>query len=273
MSQPPQRVRYLAPIADPGADRVYGWDDSETAHAFFSLAGGLGFSGTTITITDAELAALVGLTSSADQSPYFTGSGTAALTTLTSYIRGLLDDVDAAAALATLTARGQGLETLWIPASAMKAATTNGAAVGAVEQTSNKNMTVTKDFDATTSEIVQFDISFPKSWNLGTVTFAPHWTAASGSGTVIWALSGIAKSDGDSLDVAFGTAQTSTDTFQSANVLHVGPTSSAVTIAGTPADGDEVNFKLVRDISDTLAVDAKLIGIKLFFTTNAATDT
>lgn len=163
----------------------------------------------------------------------------------------------------------------WIDAASMIPRITNGPSRGFTEQTTNKNNHETLDFDATTQEFAQFKWRMPKSWNLGTITFIPIWTAASGSGGVVFGLAAVATSNDDALDVAFGTAQISTDTLILANDEHEGPESSVITIAGTPASGDLVTFQInrtVADAGDTLGVDARLFGIILIYAVNAGSD-
>lgn len=74
-----------------------------TAGAGLGVTNGGGIAGNpTISVTDAELLALAGVTSAADRLFYFTGSGTGSLATFTTFGRSLVDDADAATARATL---------------------------------------------------------------------------------------------------------------------------------------------------------------------------
>lgn len=164
-----------------------------------------------------------------------------------------------------------GLQDLYIPAVAMWPRTTSGcAALAKTEMTTSLVNIQSLDFDQTTQEHAQFTISLPRNWNNGTVTAKFYWTAASGSGTVTWGIQGGAYSNDDALTTALGTAQTVTDTLIAANDLHISDATSAITLAGTPADADFLAFQIYRDISDTLSADAKLLGVVITLTTDAA---
>jgi len=169
-----------------------------------------------------------------------------------------------------------GKESIWIPAVAMYPNTTNGCAAIAQVELANGPEIKTLDFDKDSDEFAQFAVAFPKSWNEGTVTFQAFFTADStNTGTVSWALSGVAIADNDSCNTAFGTAVAPTAKAHSgtANDLDVTAESGAITIAGSPSTDEDVFFQIQRDVSeDSLTADAKLLGIKVFFTTDAAND-
>jgi len=169
-----------------------------------------------------------------------------------------------------------GKETIWVPAVAMYPNSTNGCADLEQVELSNGPEIKTLDFDKDSDEFAQFAVAFPKSWNEGTITFQAFFTADStNTGTVSWALSGVAIADNDSVNTAFGTAVAPTAKAHSgtANDLDVTAESGAVTIAGSPSTDEQVFFQIQRDVSeDSLTADAKLLGIKLFFTTDAAND-
>ena len=169
-----------------------------------------------------------------------------------------------------------GKESVWVPANSMYPNSTNGCADLAQVELSNGPEIKTLDFDKDSDEFAQFSVAFPKSWNEGTVTFQAFFTADStNTGTTAWGLSGVAIADDDSINTAFGTQVVATAKAMSgtANDLAVANESGAVTIAGSPSVDEEVFFQISRDVSaDTLTADAKLLGIKLFFTTDAAND-
>jgi len=181
--------------------------------------------------------------------------------------------VDAADATGAIKIAGK--ETIWVPSSAMYGNTTNGAEAAQVELSNGPELKVL-DFDKDTDEFAQFAVAFPKSWNAGTVTFQAFFTATStNTGTTAWGLSGVALADSGDLNTAFGTQVVATAKAHSgtSNDLDVAAESGAVTIAGSPGANEYTFFQISRDVSaDGLTADARLLGIKLFYTTSAAND-
>ena len=170
-----------------------------------------------------------------------------------------------------------GKETIWIPAAAMYAATTNGADAEQVETTATRPDMKVFDFDASTKQYTQFTIAMPKSWNEGTLTYQVYWSpSTTNTGNAIFGLQGVACADGDTIDVAYGTAIEVTDAgIGTVEDQQITAESSAMTVAGSPAAGEQSYFQLYRDAadgSDTFTGECRVLGIKLFFTTDAAND-
>ena len=171
---------------------------------------------------------------------------------------------------------GRGKQSIYVPAAAMYPNTTNGCAALAQVELGNGPELKSLDFDKDSEEFAQFTVAFPKSWDNGTVNFQAFFTADStNTGTTAWALAGVSFADNDSINTAFGTAVVATAKAHSgtANDINVTNESNAVTINGSPSANEMVYFEIHRDVSaDSLTADAKLLGIKLFYTTNAGND-
>ena len=176
-----------------------------------------------------------------------------------------------------VAAKVAGKESIYVPATAMYPSTTNPCSdLTQVETTALRPDLKVLDFADGADDFAQFSVAFPKSWNEGTVTFQPFWTVTgTNTGTVAWQLAGVAITSDESINTAFGTqvATTALAFSGTSNDLMVSAESGAVTIAGSPAAADMCFFQINRDISaDTQTGDARLLGVKLLFTTDAAND-
>ena len=170
-----------------------------------------------------------------------------------------------------------GVQTIWVPAAAMRPTDDSGWAdiPSAATQAGRPDMVVL-DFDDGSDEHAQFQVAFPKSWNEGVIKYQVFWcSTATDTDGVSWGLQGVSVPDNSTIDVAYGTAVVVDDVNQgAAEEMLVSPLSGDVTIASAAVD-TVTFFRIFRDVSDandTAAEDARLIGVKLFFTTDAEND-
>jgi hypothetical protein len=135
----------------------------------------------------------------------------------------------------------------------------------------------TRDFDPGAEEFVYFWVAMPKSWNLGTISFRYVWSHAATATNfgVVFDLYANAFSNDDTLAGNAGPPGEVADVGGTTNDLYLSDESSAITVTGGPAANDLVHFRLnrvVANANDTLAVDARLHGVIIYYTTNAETD-
>ena len=169
-----------------------------------------------------------------------------------------------------------GLETIFVPTAAMFGTDANGADSQTVVTTATRPEMKLLDFDPSTIEYAQFSIAMPKSWDEGTITFQAFWSPSNtDTGNAMIGLQGVSVANDATSDVVFGTAIDVTDAGGGAvEDVMVSPVSSAVTIASAAAD-TYTYFQVHRNatnVSDTFTGDVRLLGIKIFYTTDAAND-
>tara|TARA_R110000823_G_scaffold91674_3_gene201754 strand:- start:996 stop:1499 length:504 start_codon:yes stop_codon:yes gene_type:complete len=166
---------------------------------------------------------------------------------------------------------------MWVPSSAMYATTTNGADSAQVETTAVRPDMKVLDFDASTDQYAQFSVAFPKSWNEGTITYQVYWTPSNtNTGNCQFGMQAVAVGDGDTIDIAFSGPTKLIDAgIGTVEDQQVSVVSGNLTIAGSPAVDQLTYFQFFRDAADgadNFTGEARLLGVKIFYTTDAAND-
>jgi hypothetical protein len=171
-----------------------------------------------------------------------------------------------------------GTQMIYVPATIMRPAVTSGCGTLATVATSAGCPDMQSlPFDPSSITYAEFEVAMPEKWNRGTITPKVIW--GHGSTTVvfdvIWQMDAVAVGDGDALPSApYGSAELVVATGGSTNTIFI-DSIPALTVGGSPQSGDTVCFRIARvgsGGSDTLAVNARLLGVRLYYTSNAGND-
>jgi len=140
-----------------------------------------------------------------------------------------------------------------------------------IEMSTNKNVYDYVPFDANTIEYAYSVVPMPADYTGGAIVAKFYWAhpTTTTNFKVSWGLQGVSFADDETLDAAFGTAQYANDEGGTTNDLYISDLTSAITIAGSPSAGELVNWRVLRKAddatNDTLAVDAYLIGVMIWY--------
>jgi hypothetical protein len=150
---------------------------------------------------------------------------------------------------------------------------TDGAASAQQVDTGTNNVDVyVLDFaDGATKRFSQATVAMPSDWDGGTVTAQFYWMVNSTStNSAVWGCAGRSYGNAETLDQAMGVEMTVTDAGSgTVNQVLISSATAAITLGGTPAAGEMVQFKVSRDPangSDNLAATARLLGVMIAYT-------
>lgn len=164
----------------------------------------------------------------------------------------------------TLTATGGGLAAIHKDASEFIPSTTAGCGIDS-QQTSvnqvNRDMLL---FDPGIQEHATTWFIWPSGWNTAQVSF--YWFATTGTGSAVFGAQMTTFTDGDIINLAWGTAQEVTDAAAIANSHRQTAPTAGITPAGTVSAGKLTALRIYRNagsVSDNLSIDSAVVGVLL----------
>ena len=176
---------------------------------------------------------------------------------------------------------GVNYRTIWIDAGGMVPSATAGAVAYTQEMHATNFTTLDYlSFGNSSETYADFKLVMPEQYNGGTVKVKFYWRPADAeaSVSVVWGIKAYAATDSDALTGAsggWGTAVTVEDaSLNTADDLHISPATGAMTIAGSPAEGKLVFFRVFRktaDANDDYADEAELLGVNIQYTEDGST--
>jgi hypothetical protein len=179
-------------------------------------------------------------------------------------VQGAVDELAAALAAAISTTS---VETIQALPGGMSPSAAGGAQPMTVVTTANGLTVAVVPMPGDADSASEFSLDLPANWNAGTLKYKIRWVPASGASAgddVRFSLAACSASPGESIDQALGTAVTVDDDVESAGELHETAVSGALTVAGTPAAGDRVHFRLSRVTgqgASPMAEDAHVVSV------------
>lgn len=123
-------------------------------------------------------------------------------------------------------------------------------------------------FDSAVTGYTQFKLKLG-DYNLGGIRAKFDWTTSGTGGGVVWGIQGVSVNDSGLISSSWGASQEVSDSFITGTGLHQTSGTSTITLGGSPQVNSMLCFQIYRNVyhaSDTLAVNASLLGIKLQYT-------